>query len=52
MVKLRYIQDNYPNFITRNFHQTSTLKCTNVESATKLNLLRKLTLRDVYTTGL
>jgi len=42
---------------TCNFHQTNTLKCTNVESSVKLNtkkvvLLHEHTLRDVYTTRL
>jgi len=51
MVKIWYIQHN--NINTCNFHQTNTLKCTNVESAVKLNtkkviLLHKHILRDVY----
>jgi len=43
--------------LTCNFLRTNTLKCTNVESAVKLNtkkavLLYEHTLRDVYTTRL
>jgi len=56
MVKIWYIQHK-KNQRACNFHQTNTLKCTNVESAVKLNtkkvvLLYEHTLRDVYTTHL
>jgi len=48
MVKIRYMQRNNINFPTGtcNFHQTNTLKCTNVEFSVEMNTTKVFLLHE------